>query len=93
MLLFYIWLPGFHLNLSLYMSELAKTLDPQTRCSRGWYDNPDHFYVSPGGIDTRPEVGSDIGTAQRPMTMDDFELTSLAFWGQPFLGTSRIWPR
>ena len=31
--------------------------------------------MSPGGIDTRPEVGSDIGTAQRPMTMNDFELT------------------
>ena len=75
MLLFYFWLPGFHLDLSLYMLELANTLDLQTRCRRDWYDNPDHFYVSPGGIDTRPEVGSDIGTASRPMTMDSFELT------------------
>ena len=77
MLLFYLWLPGFHLNLSFYMSELAKTLDPQTRCSRDWYDNPDHFYVSPGGIDTRSGVGSDLGSAERPMTMDSFELTHL----------------
>jgi len=75
MLLFYLWLPGFHLNLSLYMSELAETLDPQTRRSRDWYDNPDHFYVSPGGIDTRSGVGSDLGSAERPMTMDSFELT------------------
>ena len=57
------------------MSELAKTLDHQTRCRRDWYDNPDHFYVSPGGVDTRPGVGSDLGTAERPMTMDSFELT------------------
>ena len=75
MLLFYLWLPGFHLNLSLYMSELANTLDLQTKRNRGWYDNPEHFYVSPGGIDIRSEVGSDLGTAPRPMTMDDFELT------------------
>ena len=57
------------------MSELANTLDQQTRRKRDWYDNPGHFYVPPGGIDTRPEVGSDIGTASRPMSMDDFELT------------------
>ena len=57
------------------MSELAETLDPQTRRSRDWYDNPDHFYVSPGGIDTCSGVGSDLGSAERPMTMDSFELT------------------
>ena len=75
MLLFYIWLPGFNLDLSLFMLELANTLDPQRRSRRDWYDNPDHFHVSPGGIDNRPEVSSDLGTAPHPMTMDSFELT------------------
>ena len=57
------------------MFELANTLDPQTRCRRDWYYNPDHFYVSPGGVDFHRGVGSDLGSAERPMTMDSFELT------------------
>ena len=51
------------------------TLDPDTGSNRNWYDNPEYFYVSPRGVDIRKEVGSDLGTAPLPNTMDDFELT------------------
>jgi hypothetical protein len=52
MLLFYQWLPDFHLDLSSYMMELAAMLTPEEQ-GAVLYDNPDHFYVSPGSKDIR----------------------------------------
>ena len=52
MLLFHLWLPGFHIDLSSYMMELAATLTLEER-GAVLYDNPVHFYVSPGSKDIR----------------------------------------